>query len=142
MTARLLDALEVQLGLALRQDAQRVGVTESTARVLLAFEGLEILPMAAMAERLGREPSTATRFVDRAEADGLVLRVAGEQDRRSRLVRLAPKGEDLRRTLLEVRLARARALENAVAATIGLGVDQLEWLLQALVAAGQRRPPG
>lgn len=135
MTARLLDALEVHLGRALRHDARQLGLTEATARVLLAFEGLEVLPMAALADRLGREPSTATRFVDRAEREGFVLRVAGEKDRRSRLVRLAPRGEEQRRALLEVRHTRARALEGAVAARIGLGADQLEWFLQALVAA-------
>lgn len=138
MIVRLLDALEVHLGQTLRHDAKRLGMTEATARVLLAFESGDALPMARMAERLGREPSTATRFVDRAERDGLVLRVAGETDRRSRVVRLSPEGEERRRQLLEQRVQRARAIEAAMAAEIGLGAEQMEWFLTALVRAAGR----
>ena len=138
MISALLDALEVHLGHALRVDAQRLSQSEASARVLLAFEPGEAVPMADVAERLGRDPSTVTRFVDRAEADGLVLRVAGESDRRRRLARLTPKGEEIRRALVELRSTRARALVESVEGQTGLGSDQVQWFLQALSDAARR----
>ena len=139
MIAPLLDSLEVNLGHALRLDARRLRQTEASARVLLAFEPGEALPMTRVAERLARDPSTATRFVDRAEADGLVVRVAAEADRRSRLARLTPQGEDLRRALVDLRTARGRTLVAAVDSKTGLGADQVQWFLQALAEAASRR---
>jgi DNA-binding MarR family transcriptional regulator len=132
MLERLLDQIEIHLGQALRHDAQRRGLREATARVLLALEPDDALPMSRVAERLGREPSTATRFVDRAEEDGLVLRVAGDSDRRSRWVRLTPRGLELRQALLEVRALRARRIEGALETSTGLGAHQVEWFLQSL----------
>lgn len=132
MLERLLDQIEIHLGQALRHDAQRRGLREATARVLLALEPDDALPMNRVAERLGREPSTATRFVDRAEEDGLVLRVAGDSDRRSRWVRLTPRGLELRQALLEVRALRARRIEGALETSTGLGATQVEWFLQSL----------
>lgn len=135
MLEKLIDAIEVHLGQALRHDAGRRGLREATARVLLALEPSDALPMAQVAERLGREPSTATRFVDRAEADGLLVRVAGEQDRRSRWVRLTPLGIELRQALLEVRAQRARHVEQALESSTGLGASQVEWFLGAVARA-------
>jgi DNA-binding MarR family transcriptional regulator len=138
MIDRLLGLLEVHLGHGLRLDARRLKQTEASARVLLAFEPGEALPMTRVAERLGREPSTATRFVDRAEADGLVVRVAAEDDRRSRLARLTPRGEDLRAELLALRTARGGTMVSAVEGRTGLGADQVQWFLQALAEAASR----
>ena len=138
MIARLLDALEIHLGQALRNDARRLAQTEASARVLLAIEPGERLPMTQVAERLGREPSTATRFVDRAEADGLVLRIAGEDDRRSRVVRLTPKGDEVRRALLDLRTTRGRTVVASVESHTGLGADQVQWFLKALSDAAGR----
>jgi DNA-binding MarR family transcriptional regulator len=138
MIDRLIGVLEVHLGHGLRLDARRLRQTEASARVLLSFEPGESLPMARVAERLGREPSTATRFVDRAEADGLVVRVAAEADRRSRLARLTPKGEDLRAELLGLRTTRGNSLVAAVESRTGLGADQVQWFLQALSEAAAR----
>ena len=138
MIGPLLDSLEVHLGHALRVDAHRLLQTESSARVLLAFEPGEAVAMTHVAERLGRDPSTATRFVDRAEADGLVLRVAGESDRRRRVARLTPKGEELRRALVDLRTARGRTLVEAVGSQTGLGADQVQWFLEALADAAAR----
>jgi DNA-binding MarR family transcriptional regulator len=138
MIARLLDALEIHLGQALRNDARRLAQTEASARVLLALEPAESVPMTLVAERLGREPSTATRFVDRAEADGLVLRIAGDSDRRARLVRLTPKGDELRRALLDLRTLRGRSVLSSVETHTGLNPDQVQWFLKALSDAAGR----
>lgn len=138
MISALLHGLEVHLGHALHVDAKHLALNESSARVLLAFEPGEAVAMTRVAERLGRDPSTATRFVDRAEAEGLVLRVAGDSDRRRRVARLTPKGEDLRRALVELRTARAGSLVAAVESRTGLGSDQVQWFLQALAEAAAR----
>jgi DNA-binding MarR family transcriptional regulator len=138
MIARLLDALEIHLGQALRNDARRLAQTEASARVLLALEPVESVPMTLVAERLGRDPSTATRFVDRAEADGLVLRVAGDADRRARLVRLTPKGDELRRALIDLRTQRGRSVLASVETHTGLNADQVQWFLKALAEAAGR----
>ncbi|MFM8978893.1 MAG: MarR family winged helix-turn-helix transcriptional regulator [Planctomycetia bacterium] len=135
MLERHIDRIEVQLGQALRRDATRCGLREATARVLLALEADDALPMQRIAERLGRDPSTATRFVDRAEAEGLVLRVAGDSDRRKRWVRLTPSGLQQRQALLEVRAQRLRNVEAALEQATGLGASQVEWFVQALTQA-------
>lgn len=135
MLERHIDQIEVHLGQALRRDAGRCGLREATARVLLALEADDALPMQRIAERLGRDPSTATRFVDRAEADGLVLRVAGDSDRRKRWVRLTPGGLAQRQALLDVRATRLRNMEAALEQATGLGSSQVEWFVQALTQA-------
>ncbi|MFM8386639.1 MAG: MarR family winged helix-turn-helix transcriptional regulator [Planctomycetia bacterium] len=135
MLERHIDQIEVHLGQALRRDATRCGLREATARVLLALEAEDALPMQRIAERLGRDPSTATRFVDRAEADGHVLRVAGDSDRRKRWVRLTPAGLAQRQALMDVRAQRLRNVEAALEQATGLGSSQVEWFVQALTQA-------
>jgi DNA-binding MarR family transcriptional regulator len=137
----LLDELERALTAGLRADARRSGVTESTARILLAVDDEEALPMAMLADRLGRSPSTITRFADRAAREGLLVRVAGP-DRRQRLASLTPAGRVARARLQEARRARSRALPPSVQATTGLGAGEVEWFLAALVDAVQGAQEG
>ena len=132
--SRRLDDLERLLGLGLRADARRTGVNEATARVLLALEPGEEVPMGEVALRIGREPSTATRFVDRAVAEGLVERLLG-LDRRRRLARLTPAGVTAREALGAVRDLRTRALPRAIQERTGLGEDEVAWFVEALVRA-------
>lgn len=126
-----LEMLEVQLALGLRADAQHLDHTEATARVLLALEAGAAVPMGVMAGRLGRDPSTATRFVDRAVAEGLVRREAGHRDRRRRLALLTPEGELAREALVARRLQRAQAVLDVVQRETGLGPGQIEWFVAA-----------
>ena len=132
MDWRLLDDMERILASGLREDAREAGVTESTGRVLLALRAGETIPMTELAARLGRSPSTATRFVDRAARGGLVEREAGE-DRRERRVRLTPAGLGVRERLEVSRRERAEALPRAVQARTGLGGGEVEWFVGALV---------
>lgn len=134
MRRRLLDQLERNLTSGLRHDAKRAGVSEATARILLSLAADDALPMGRIASRIGRDPSTATRFVDRATEQGLVVRVPG-LDRRRRLLKLTPEGEALKDRLLRLRRARAERVGPAVQAETGLGEDQVEWFLDALVRA-------
>jgi DNA-binding MarR family transcriptional regulator len=49
----------------------------------------------ALADRLDLSSSAMTNRIDRLEEDGLVVRERGTEDRRSVLVRITPKGEDV-----------------------------------------------
>lgn len=134
MRERLLLDLERHLTAGLQADARRAGVTEATARVLLALDPAGGLPMGTVARRLGRDPSTATRFVDRAATRGLVARNPGV-DRRRRLAVLTAAGTELRERLLALRSARARALPGHVQAQTGLGEGEVGWFLEVLADA-------
>lgn len=139
MMARLLHELEIHLARGLHQDAEAAGLREATARVLLAIRDGEQVTMTEVAQRVGRDPSTATRFVDRAVQDDLMIRAPGVKDKRRRVVRLTDSGRETRARLVEVRTARAEALTNATLAETGLGLDQLEWFLKALLSALSER---
>ena len=135
MSAGALHRLDQALADGFGVDAQRIGRTEATARVLLAIAPQEGVPMGEMARRLARDPSTATRFVDRVVKEGLVQRGPGEVDRRCRVVALTPEGEALRERLVALRQDRARAIHESVQGRTGLGPGQVDWFLQALVDA-------
>lgn len=134
MPTDLLLALENHLNHGLGEDARAAGLGEAMARVLLALEPQEGLPMGEVARRVGREASTATRFVDAAVKAGLVERERGA-DRRRRLVFVTRAGAEVRKRLLDLRDARSRALPEAVRAKTGLGPGEVEWFLEALVGA-------
>lgn len=133
MTMALLHELEIRLARGLRADAAEAGLREATARVLLALEADETVGMSDVARRVGRDPSTATRFVDRAVADGLLERTPGAKDKRRRVVALTAEGRDARTRLAEIRTRRAEALTEATLAETGLGLGQVEWFLEALL---------
>ncbi|MHC5012548.1 MAG: MarR family transcriptional regulator [Planctomycetota bacterium] len=134
MRSRPLEELEILLATGLRTDARAIGLREATARVLLVLEPDLALPMGEVARRLGRDPSTATRFVDRATEEGLVGRHEG-RDRRRRLAHLTPRGRDVRARLQDRRDARAAALPTAVQERTGLGAGEVEWFLEAVVGS-------
>ena len=139
MTARLLHELEIHLARGLHMDAEAADLREATARVLLAIRDGEQITMTEVALRVGRDPSTATRFVDRAVLDGLLIRAPGVKDKRRRVVRLTESGSATRARLVAVRTARAEALTSATLEETGLGLDQLEWFLKALLRALSER---
>jgi DNA-binding MarR family transcriptional regulator len=134
MITPLLDDLETRLAVGLRADAARAGLREATARLLLAVEREEVVAMSALARRMGRDASTATRFVDRAVAQGLLQRDPGARDRRRRLVRLTEAGGEARARLVAIRQDRAGSVLDAIRAGTGLGEGQVEWFLSALLA--------
>ncbi len=143
-TDNWLDVLEMRLGAGLRSDAQAVGRMEATARVLLALAPPEGLTMSEMASRIVRDPSTVTRFVHRAAAEGWVEQRPGTEDRRTRVVHLTEKGRALRARLVGLRDARAAALREGVSTRTGLGAEEVDWFLAAVLSAlapGVRCPP-
>jgi DNA-binding MarR family transcriptional regulator len=143
----LLDLLEVRLLDGLREDAKAVQRMEASARLLLALAPPEGVSMRELARRIRRDPSTVTRFVHRAVVEGLVEQRPGTGDRRTRLLHLTAEGRAQRERLVKRRAARAEALREGVSARTGLGADEVEWFLTAVLEAlgggpGERRPRG
>jgi DNA-binding MarR family transcriptional regulator len=137
----LLDAIETLLADGLRRDAAAIRRMEATARVLLALGEPEGVRMREIARRTARDPSTVTRFILRAQAEGLVEGRPGTEDRRERRILLTPAGRAARDELLRRRLARAATVSRGVQARTGLGADEVEWFLGALHAALADLPP-
>lgn len=136
MQLALLDQLEVLLAARLRADAARHELREATTRVLLALGPAEAgLSMQALAKRLDRDPTTVTRFVDRAVAEGFVARQAGKKDRRRRVAALTPEGRVVWEALLASRRDRTRRLHDTFQEQTGLGAGQVEWFVSALIEA-------
>jgi DNA-binding MarR family transcriptional regulator len=131
----LLDAIETLLADGLRRDAAAMRRMEATARILLAIGEPEGVRMREIARRTARDPSTVTRFVLRAQAEGLVESRPGTEDRRERRIVLTPAGRAARDDLLRRRSARAAQVSRGVQARTGLGADEVDWFLGALHAA-------
>lgn len=73
-------------------EAESYGLSVSSAYLLLHIE-TEGLPVTQVAPKLGMEPSSTTRTLNKLEKDGLIerYRIPG-QDRRQVKVRLTPQG--------------------------------------------------
>lgn len=77
--------------------AAEFDLTPLQARCLLQLGQAQ--PMRELAEHLACEPSNVTGLADRLEAAGLVERVAGETDRRVKLLQLTDRGARVRARL-------------------------------------------
>jgi len=141
LPASLLDGIETILADGMRVDAAALGMREATARVLLALGEAEGIPMRELAQRAARDPSTVTRFVLRAAADGLVEQRPGLEDRRERVLHLTPAGQAARSSLLARRTARTAGIRLGVQARTGLGPDEVDWFLSQLYASLVDRKP-
>lgn len=142
MASDALHSLEVRLAAGLSRDARAAQIPEAVARLLIAVEMDRGVSMRELARRLDRDPSTITRFVDRAVSDGLLERRAGTADRRQRMVIATPRGETVRHTLLEARRKRETRWLEAVQGVTGLGEGQVIWFLDALIDAADPRIDG
>jgi DNA-binding MarR family transcriptional regulator len=129
----ILDALESVLAVGLRRDARALGRAEATVRVVLSIAPGEAVPMSEVARRVVRDRSTVTRFVQRALREGLVEQTPGAEDRRTRLLSLSPAGGALREEFLRLRTSRSAALKEEIRAKTGLGAEEVEWFLTALL---------
>ena len=89
--------------------------------------------MRTLAERVGRDATTATRFVNRGEADGLLARATDERDKRRRRVGLTDAGREARARLVAVRTERAGALLERLLGATGLHEGQVEWFLASML---------
>jgi DNA-binding MarR family transcriptional regulator len=83
-------------GSALRQRLKRRDIDPKLARFVLLFYGRSCIRVADIAWALGVSPSTASRWLDRAEREGLADQVYGLVDRRGTAGRLTERGVALR----------------------------------------------
>ncbi len=70
----------------------------------------ESLPLGQLAERLSCVKSNVTQLIDRLEADGLVIRAADSNDRRSRLATLTDAGRVAYSKGSEIRMQAEREI--------------------------------
>jgi len=83
-------------GSALRRALEAQDIDPKQARLVLLFYGRQIHRVADIAWTLGIHHSTASRWLDKAERDGLVDKVYVLLDRRCTGVRLTARGVELR----------------------------------------------
>jgi len=101
-SSRACEAWELLFDLLMRQRtrlpqvAAEFELSEPQCHVLRLMEPGAGVPMRRVVERLGCDASNVTGIVDRLEARGLVERTACPHDRRIRMVRLTPRGAEIR----------------------------------------------
>jgi len=83
-------------GSALRLRLKQRGIDPKLARLVLLFHTRVPIRVADLAWALGVSPSTASRWLDRAEREGLVDKYYEPIDRRGTAGRLTQRGVDLR----------------------------------------------
>ena len=101
-STRACEAWELLFDLLMRQRtrlpqvAAEFELSEPQCHVLRLVEPGAGAPMRTVVERLGCDASNVTGIVDRLEARGLVERTACAHDRRVRMLRLTPRGAQMR----------------------------------------------
>ena len=124
------------------------GLTEATWRPLLHLSKFAAPPRQTdLAESLSIEGPSLVRLLDRLERDGYILRCA-DSDRRTKIIRLTPRGEALQRKIAAV-VADTRdqllagVAERRLAAALEV-LDEVQRSIAALSAskaAGARPSP-
>ena len=118
----------------LPQVAAEFELSEPQCHVLRLLDPGAGAPMRTVVERLGCDASNVTGIVDRLEARGLVERTACAHDRRVRMLRLTPRGAQMRARIV----ARMAEPPEPIA---GLPADDLAALCailrRALTASGR-----
>jgi len=100
--SRACEAWELLFDLLMRERtrlpvvAAEFEISEPQCHVLRLVEPGAGVPMRRLVERLGCDASNVTGIVDRLESRGLVERSACAHDRRVRMVRLTPRGAEMR----------------------------------------------
>jgi MarR family transcriptional regulator, transcriptional regulator for hemolysin len=115
---------------AMQQELVPTGITHRQCQVLgwLAHDGP--LSQVELADRMGIEPPTLVRILDRMERDGLLIREACEHDRRIKRIRVLPKAKPVWKKIVQcgerVRGQAARNLTTAQRQTLQelLGIVQ------------------
>lgn len=77
------------------RNARALGLTRSQGQVLVYLADNEGIQQGTLAEKIGVEPITLTRILDRLEEAGLIERLPYRADRRVRLLRLTPAARPL-----------------------------------------------
>ena len=110
--------------------AQEMGLAPMQLHALRLIESGDGIPMSSLAALLFCDNSNVTGIVDRLEARGLIERRTADHDRRVKLLRLTPAGEQVRATVFRqmslpppeiaaLPLRHQRALRDALRAACG-----------------------
>lgn len=97
--------------------ARRHGITPLQYQMMLQVKGSphgEYATVGGLAERLQAKPHGAVALVSRCEEAGLVVRRIGDEDRRSVIVELTPKGERLLERLALLHRNELAAIQQRV----------------------------
>ncbi|MBO0516019.1 MarR family winged helix-turn-helix transcriptional regulator, partial [Streptomyces beijiangensis] len=70
------------------------GLSLARTKILQVLDRSGPLSQSSLAEELGHAPRSVTQSVEALEREGLVVRTPAPQDRRSKIVSLAPKGAE------------------------------------------------
>ena len=83
------------------------------------------LPLGQLAERLACVKSNVTQLVDRLEADGLVVRAADPNDRRSRLAVITESGKSAYERGIQIQQQAERDIFGALTKEESMALHQL-----------------
>lgn len=109
-------------------ELKRMGLTPGHLKVLMALPPGTSLPMRAIADGVGCDPSMATWLIDRLEEQGLAARQMLPTDRRVKAVSLTPDGERFRADVLARLYAtppEILALDRATLSTLRRALEKL-----------------
>jgi DNA-binding MarR family transcriptional regulator len=76
--------------------AAEFGLSAAQSKVLMSLQPNEAVPMRALADRVGSDPSNLTGLVDKLETRGALRRTPDSADRRIKTLRLTDDGLHLR----------------------------------------------
>src|SRR5215467_8366825 len=102
--------------------ARDAGLEPQQYLLLLTIRGLGIgqePSIRALADRLALRHHSTVELIDRLEANGLVKRTRGKEDRRQVLVSLQPRGEKLLEKVVTKRIVELLSHGHALVAAIG-----------------------
>ncbi|HZF32624.1 MAG TPA: MarR family transcriptional regulator [Candidatus Angelobacter sp.] len=113
------------------------GLTEATWRPLLRLSKFATPPRQTdLAESLSIEGPSLVRLLDTLERDGYILRCA-DSDRRTKTIRLTPRGETLQRKIAAVVAdTRSRVLAGVADRRLAAALQVLEEVERSIRALG------
>jgi MarR family transcriptional regulator for hemolysin len=113
------------------------GLTEATWRPLLHLSKFSAPPRQTdLAESLSIEGPSLVRLLDMLERDGYILRCA-DSDRRTKTIRLTPRGETLQRKIAAVVAdTRSQVLADVAGRRLMAAIEVLEEVQRAIQALG------
>ena len=117
------------------------GLTEATWRPLLHLSKFEAPPRQTdLAESLSIEGPSLVRLLDTLERDGYILRCA-DSDRRTKIIRLTPRGETLQRKIAAVVAeTRDQVLAGVADRQLAAATEVLEEVQRAIRGLGEASP--
>jgi DNA-binding MarR family transcriptional regulator len=143
MSIAVVDALELanrlrpvllQLNRHLRREAHAEGVTGGQAALLAQIRAYPELGVRQLAAREGVSAPSMTRYLDRLERAGLVVRARSVNDARRIRLALTPKGARVLRSVRRRRTAwlaeRLQGLAPAELAAVDAAIEPLQRLVE------------